>query len=324
MRGRLGWSSVASASVFVVMLDGSAHAQALDALRVERGAGAEECADAAGLGERIVRIRGRTDTPKNANYAVSFARAADTFSASIRSGPNGESQRVLEGHGPTCAALSQATAVTLALLLDSEAENAPPPPPDPPPPQPKVARRPDEPQLVERPRSPPRLDGTLALGVAGLAFVLRPLSPAFVGEVGLRLERVRFGLGVLWNPTQSLALDPGRVHEALLSGTARSCVALSRTPSLQLDVCSGVLVGAVSAEAEGFTSNEQRRRTFLAIPLELSVADLSGSVGWEVSATALGSLIHRDFRVEGLGEAYHAPRVGALLTVRAVGLLDWN
>jgi len=322
MRGRLGW--FLATSVFVGTLNSNAHAQAADALRVERGAGAEECPDAASLGERIVSIRGRADTPNNGNYEVSFTHTADTFSATIRSGPNGESQRVLEGHGPTCAALSQATAVTLALLFDSEADSASKPEPEPePPPLPIVAPAPSEPIVLPPPHSRTRIDSTLSLGAAGLAFVLRPLSPAFTGELGLRVEGVRVGLGVLWNPTQSLALDPGHVNETLLAGTVRTCIALTRTQALQLDVCSGLFAGAVSAQAEGFTHNSRRVRSWLAIPLELSLANLSGPIGWEVSASALGTLVHQDFEVEGLGVAYRAPRVGAMLTLRAVGLLTW-
>ena len=320
--------SVLLVSVGIALLHGIAHAQALDTLRVERAPGAEDCADATNLGERIARIRGRADTPKNSHYEVHFSRAADTFSASIHSGPNGEGQRVLSGRGPTCAPLAQATAVTLALLFDSDEASATKVEPAPPAPaaMPRPASSPRvQPPPPSAPRSRERLRGTLALGAAGLGFVLRPLSPAFVAEVGLNVGRFRAGLGALWVPTQSLTLDPGHVDESLLAGTARACLSLARSHQkrLEFDVCSGLFVGAVKARAVGFTSNEQATRSWLAVPLELSVADLSGRVGWELSATALGSLVHHDFRVEGLGVPYGSPRVGAMLTLRAVGLLAW-
>src|SRR6188768_386541 len=219
--------SVSLVSVGVALLQVSALAQALDALRVERAPGAEDCADAANLGERIARIRGRVDTPKNSHYEVHFSRTADTFSASIHSGPNGEGQRELTGPGPTCASLAQATAVTLALLFDSDeasATRAEPEPPAPaaPPPAVIAPRVEAPPQVAARP--PARLRGTLSLGAAGLAFVLRPLAPAFVAEMGLSYQRVRTGLGALWVPTQSLTLEPGHVDESLLAGTARACL----------------------------------------------------------------------------------------------------
>ena len=318
--------SVSLVSVGIALVPGSAHAQALDTLRVERAPGAEDCADAGNLGERIAGIRGRADTPKNNHYEVYFSRAADTFSASIRSGPNGEGERVLTGRGPTCASLAQATAVTLALLFDSDEASAIKVEPESP--RPAATPRPASAPHVQPPapsarRSRERPRATLSLGVAGLAFVLGPLSPAFVGEMGLSFERFRTGLGVLRIPTQSLALQPGHVDESLLAGTARACLSLARSRRLELDVCSGLFVGAVKARAVGFTSNEQATRPWLAVPLELSFADLSGALGWELSATALGSLVHHDFQVEGLGSPYHAPPVGAMLTLRAVGLLGW-
>ena len=313
-------------SVGIALLQGSAHAQAADALRVERAPGAEDCADATNLGERIAGIRGRVDTPKNSHYEVHFSRAADTFSASIRSGPNGEGQRVLSGRDPTCASLAQATAVTLALLFDSDedsapiAESAPPAPAATP--RPAIAARAEPPlQAAARPRE--RRRGTLSLGAGGLAFVLRPLAPAFVAEAGLSFGRFRAGLGGLWVPTQSLTLAPGHVDESLLAGTARACLSLVRSRRLEFDVCSGLFVGAVHAQAVGFTTNEPATRSWLALPLELCLADLSGNVGWELSATALGQLEHHDFQVDGLGTPYQAPRVGAMLTLRAVGLLGW-
>lgn len=318
--------SVLLLSVGIALLQGSAHAQAPDALRVERAPGAEDCADATNLGERIARIRGRADTPKNSHYEVHFSRAADTFSASIRSGPNGEGQRVLSGRGPACASLAQAAAVTLALLFDSDEDSAPRAEPAPPAPaatpRPAIAARVDPPrQAAAHPHE--RRRATLSLGAAGLAFVLRPLSPAFVAEAGLSLGRFRAGLGALWVPTQSSTLAPGHVDESLLAGTARACLSLARSRRLEFDVCSGVFVGAVHAQAVGFTTNEQATRGWLALPLELSLADLSGTVGWELSATALGQLVHHDFQVDGLGTPYQAPRVGAMLTLRAVGLLAW-
>jgi len=317
---RLHWLSL----VGIALLHGSAHAQVPEALRVERAPGAEDCADATNLGERIARIRGRADTPKNSHYEVYFKRAADTFSASIRSGPNGEGQRELTVRGPTCASLAQATAVTLALLFDSDEDSATKREPEPL----RAAVTPPSAAAVQRPPPAPapqreQLHGTLSLGAAGLAFVLRPLAPAFVAETGLKFGRFRAGLGALWVPTQSLALEPGHVDESLLAGTARLCLSLARARRLEVDVCSGLFVGMVDARAVGFTSNEHAKRGWLALPVEVSVAHLSGTVGWELSATALGQLVHHDFQVEGLGSPYHAPRVGAMFTLRAVGLIGW-
>ena len=325
MRGRLRWFLVLGA---FFALAGNARAQGSEPLTVERGPGAEDCPDAASLAARIASIRGRAGAASSANYAVAFTHTPDTYTAVIHSGANGESQRVLEGHGPGCAALAQASAVTLALLFASEPDSAAPPipeppqPPPPPPPPPKVENPLTEPVEPEK-RSRLQVDNTLELGASALIGVLRPVSPAFSGELGLHVARIRVGLGVLWNPTQSIALEPGTVHESLLSGTARTCFALLRADSLRFDVCSGLMAGVVSAQADGFTVNERRSRSWLAVPVELSLAELSGPVGWELSASALGALAHRDFQVDGLGVAYRSPRVGAMLSLRAIGLLSW-
>jgi hypothetical protein len=302
-----------------------AEAQDSEPLSVERGVGAEECPDAPALIARVAAIRGRAGVPDGASYQVDFSHTADTFTAVIHSGVNGESQRVLEGHGLSCAALAQATAVTLALLFDSEAETTAPEPPKPePPPRAPVQneRLLAEPILIDVHQRGPRVDGTLALGGAGLIGVLRPFSPALTGEIGLQVARWRMGIGVLWNPPQALTLGPGQVRESLLSGTARSCVALTRRDVFRFDVCTGLFAGVVTAQAEGFTRNERRLRTWLAIPLELSFARTSSPIGWDVSASALGSLMHQDFSIDNLGAAYEAPRIGGMLSLRAVGLLS--
>lgn len=319
MCGRFGWFSLVGTSVLVAVLHRSAHAQGLPALRVEREPGAEGCPDAASLGERIVAIRGRADPPNNRSYVLSFSHIGNSFSATIRSEPKGESQRVLADQGPTCAAVAQAAAVTLALLFDSDLERAPPAKPAP---APRSAPAP--PKLESKSTKPTRagsdLHGTLSLAAGAVAFVVRPLSPVLSAEVGVRSARFRGGLGVLWVPPQTLTLEPGHVKEWLLSGVARACVPLIAGSRIGLDVCSGLLVGVLDARADGFTKNEQRRRAWLAAPLGLSLSHASGALGWEFSASALGVLVHHDFMVEGLGVAYGAPRVGGMLTLRALGL----
>jgi len=322
MRGRLGGLLLASV---VGTVHAGARAQGNEGLRVERAAGAETCPDALGLGQRIAAIRGRPRASSSAGYEVGFDRTGDTFRATIRGGPGGESERVLDGRG-SCSALAQATAVTLALLLDSEAERASkpetqlasPPPPARGNPRPlPVTRAPES--------SAARLDGTLSVGAAGLAFVLRPLSPAFAGEFGVRFAGFRAGIGVLWNPPQSLPLDSGQLNVSLLSGTLRACVTLKRASRIELDLCSGLIAGAVTGKADGpgITDNAARTRAYLALPVELSLAQLSSPFGWEVGAGALAGLSHHDFEVEGLPTAYRAPRVGAMLSFRAHALWPW-
>ncbi len=300
-----------------------ARAQGAEPIAVERGPGAEECPDAASLTARVASIRGRPSFPPDSSYEVGFTHTADSFTAVIRSGTNAESQRVLEGHGPGCSALAQATAVTLALLFDAETEPAPEPPkPEPPPVAPPPKLELSEPIVIEPPRRGPRAELTFSLGLTGLVAVLRPLSPAVSGELGVRVGAWRMGLGVLWSPPQSLTLDPGIVRESLLSGTARACLALARGGGARFDICSGLDAGVENARASGFTRNERSSRPWLAVPLELGFAREYGAVGWEVSASALGALVHQDFTIDHLGAAYESPDFGGMLSLRAFGLLS--
>ena len=300
-----------------------AHAQEPAPIVVERGPGAEECPDAGSLIARVTSIRGRASFPADSSYEVGFTHTGDTFTAVIRGGGNADSQRVLDGRGPSCGALAQATAVTLALLFDAETESAPEPPKPPPPksePPPPLA--PTEPIVLEPPHHGPRVDATAALGLSGLVAVLRPLSPAFTGEVGLRVASWRMGLGVLWSPQQSLTLAPGVVRESLLAGSARLCLALARSEVTRFDLCSGLDAGIVRARASGFTQNHEGSRPWLAVPLELSFSQHAGALGWEVSAAALGALEHQDFTIDNLGAAYESPRVSGMLSLRIFGLVS--
>lgn len=321
MRGSLGCLLVLGVAG---TLTSTLRAAANEAIQVERATGAESCPDATRLVEQVAAIRNHADLPGSGGYVVSFVHTGELYRATIRTGPNGDSQRVLEDSGATCAALAQATAVTLALLFDSRADAAPEPEPEPAQPTPAAVKpRASNPVLLESPRNATRIDGMLSLGVSGVLGVLRPVAPGFSGEFGLRATRVRAGLGILWVPTQTLELDPGHVDESLLAGTARACLALLPAAGFDVSLCTGLLVGVVEAKSAGFTQNARRLRSWLSVPLELSLAGLSGAMGWELSAAALGSLVHHDFEVDGLGAPYHAPRVGGLVTLRGAYLMPW-
>jgi len=301
-----------------------AAAETASFLTVERGPSADDCPNAATLSARLANIRGREPVSAQAAYSVAFERDGDEFVAVIRGGPNGENSRSLRAHGSNCRALAQATAVTLALLLDADTPREAEPKPEPKP-EPKAEPKPlVEPAQALPPRaSAVRIDSTLSLGASALFGVLRPIAPAFSAETGVQIGRWRMGLGVLWNPPQELSLGPGTLTESLLSGTARTCFALARSGPLRFDGCSGLFAGTIRAQARGFTRNDRRSRPWLAVPVELSLANLSGNVGWELSAAALGSLAREDFAIDGLGVPYSSPRIAGIVTLRVVGLLDW-
>jgi hypothetical protein len=290
-------------------------------LLVERGVGAEPCPDSETLSSRIDQIRGRSSRDLAGSYRVSFVHKTDGFAAVISTGPTGANVRTLESNGPTCAELAKATALTLALLFDSDVavkKNPPPvvsaaPPPVPPPPPP-----PPSPEVSSFHR-----DATLSLGAIGLAGVVRTVSPAASVEAGIAGRRWRMGIGALWGVPQTLDLTPGTVDEKLMSGTLRTCFAPYRQGWVRFDVCTGAFVGFMSGEAQGFTHNEQHTRPWVAVPFELVLAGWNAPVGWELGAGALVPVRRQDFSVDGLGVAYKSPPMAGMLSLRVVGMLGW-
>ena len=292
-------------------------AQEAPHLFVDRGAGAEQCPDAEALTLRIEQIRGRSQRELASTYRVSFVRKEDGFTAIISTGPTGANVRTLENAGTTCTMLGNATALTLALLFDSDVREK------------KKRETPAvtaAPITILPPPPPPpryRIDATLALSALGLVGVLRPASLGGAAEAGIAGRRWRMSLGAIWALPQSIDFGPGTVREELLSGVARTCFAPVRQGWLRIDVCSGAVVGLVTAEAVGFTSNERHTRPWVAVPVELAVGGWSSPVAWEIAAGALFALRRQDFSIEGLGIAYKSPPVGGMLSFRVIGLVPW-
>ncbi|WP_148313287.1 hypothetical protein [Sorangium cellulosum] len=330
---------------------GTARARAEPFLSVTRGAGAEGCPDAARLIARVEQLRGRPETGAIGAYAVSFTRGDDGFRASIRSGSGA---RELRDRGGSCAALEQATAVTLALLLDSDAREPPSQAPEadaggetasgapamaagapataagaPAPSQasaavPPARREPPGAGGGAREHEAPSPEGgatrlTLAAGAAGLFGVVRPFAPALSAEAGIGGARWRATIGALWLVPQTLRHGPGELRETLLGGAARVCFAAAGSEALRFDVCSGIHAGRLQVAASGYTRNDVAEEAWLAVPLELSLSRLSGPLGFDVGAAALLPLRRNDFSVDGVGVAYSSPPVGALVSLRGVG-----
>jgi hypothetical protein len=301
-------------SVVLALLLGAGEVRAQPSFTVERAAGAESCPNAESLVARIEAIR-RKSAPGRADYRVTFSLAGEEFAASITAGSPGQRRTILSRR-PTCVALGEATAVTLALLFDSDAlEEEHPLESAPPPMAPAVT--------VAGP--PPGLRGaSLSVGAAGLVGALSPFSLAGIAEADGAIGRWRAGIGALWALPETQTLGPGDVREEMLSGLARVCYAPLQRGKLRMDLCSGAYVGAMTGDASGFSTESQRTRLWVALPAELVLAYTPvRHLGWELSAGALWQLHRNDFGIDGLGVAYRSPVVAGLVSLRAVALLSW-
>jgi hypothetical protein len=291
-------------------------------LSVTREPGAEGCPDTEALAEHVRQVRGQQATSATVAYHVTFSHRGGVYRASIHVG-SAQGARVLRDRGATCASLEQATALTLALLLDSDASELPLEEPEeaPPPaaPLPSVRTRDETHTAEDAPPSRADVNFMLAAGGAGLSGVLSPLAPAVVGELGIGVGRFRAHVGALWVPQQTLDLAPGTVNETLLSGVARMCLAPWQGPRLRLDLCSGVYVGLLQVQANGYTRNDEASKAWLALPLELALLTTASPIGVEIGASALLPLRRNDFSIDNLGVAYESWPVGLLVSLRAVG-----
>ena len=310
-------------AVVLASLLGSGQARAQPSFTVERAAGAESCPDAEWLAARIETIRG-TQEQGHAEYRVSFTQAGEEFAASITAGSPGRRRTILSRR-PTCVALGEATAVTLALLFDSDLlqeeqakdqeEQQHQPETFPSPVTPAVA--------LVAPTPAPRA-ATLSVGAAGLMGALDSFSLAGTAEIGGAIGRWRAGVGVLWALAQDHTLGPGRIREELVSGLVRACYSPWQRQKVRVDFCSGAYAGAMTGDANGFSTNSRRTRLWLALPAEVALAYRpAGSFAWELSAAALSQLRRDDFGIDGLGAAYRSPVVAGLLSLRAVALRPW-
>jgi hypothetical protein len=319
------WIFVLLASLALSPLLGAvAQAQPVEAapafLSVTREVGAESCPDTETLRAHVERLRGHQATSEPSAYRVRFSRQGGEFRADIQLG-NSSGARVLRDRRASCASLEQATALTLALLLDSDVSELPAEKEPPPPATPPLASQPSKPQDAA-PIAPEAGRGgahlTLSIGGGALFGVVQPVAPSLLGELGIGVSRFRTGIGVLWLPTQTRDFGPGHLRETLFSGVARTCLTASRSAQLRFDVCSGVYAGLLKVQAFDYTRNDSTAKAWLALPVGVSLSTTS-PLGVELGASALLPLRRTDFAIDNLGVAYDSWRIGMLLSMRAVG-----
>ncbi|MGK3961268.1 hypothetical protein WMF38_50455 [Sorangium sp. So ce118] len=252
-------------------------------------------------------------------YAVHFFRNESTYTAILQAG--GRARQLSSEPGAACDELVGALALTIAILLDSEATPATAPaavapapvapPPAPPPP----------------PRPAPDWDVSAEIGAAGTVGMLDPLRPAVMGELSLRRRAWSAGLGAVWLPRQEIDITPGAASIGLVAGAARGCATITgELDGFRLSACAASLLGAVHGAGKGFAQDREASAPWFAVGgSAIAEGPLFGTraLGWSARATLLVPIARARFTVDRRsGSEAGAPvTTEAVLDPSPVGLL---
>lgn len=255
----------------------------------QRQAGAEACPDAANMRALVVaRVgAGLLSEGDGATRALEgeVAKAFPGHRVHIRlREQTGElvGERVLVDGAADCAALTEATALAIALLFES----APPTPKAPDGPAPTAAAVAQERPLVPQPRhatsSPWQYElaagalGSIGLLPAPRAHAFLRLRVAPTQTYALELALVALGAARVRLGGDSPASARFSTTQAWLAG----CRTIGRSGRLGLAACAGLVAGVLRADGSGFSERDYHRRA----PL------LAGNARMRSELTLLGPL----------------------------------
>ncbi|WP_437923536.1 hypothetical protein WMF37_31500 [Sorangium sp. So ce291] len=252
-------------------------------------------------------------------YEVHFLRTESTYTAILQAG--GRARQLSSEPGAACDELVGALALTIAILLDSEATPATAPAPVAPAP---VAPAPAPPPP---PRQAPGWDVSAELGAAGTVGMLDPLRPAVMGELSLRRRAWSAGLGAVWLPRQEIDVTPGAASIGLVAAAARGCATVTgELDGFRLSACAASLLGAVHGVGKGFAQDREASAPWFAVGgSAIAEGPLFGTraLGWSARATLLVPVSRARFTVDRRsGSEAGAPvTTEAVLDPSPVGLL---
>ncbi|XXT15226.1 hypothetical protein WME94_33745 [Sorangium sp. So ce429] len=257
-------------------------------------------------------------------YEVHFFRTESTYTAILQAG--GRARQLSSEPGAACDELVGALALTIAILLDSEATPATAPAavaPAPVVPAPVVPA----PAPPPPPRPAPGWDVSAEIGAAGTVGMLDPLRPAVMGELSLRRRAWSAGLGAVWLPRQEIDVTPGAVSIGLVAGAARGCATITgELDGFRLSACATSLLGAVHGAGKGFAPDREASAPWFAVGgSAIAEGPLFGTraLGWSARATLLVPISRARFTVDRRsGSEAGAPvTTDAVLDPSPVGLL---
>jgi hypothetical protein len=272
-----------------------------------------ECPSTEALRAEVLRLaRVGTDSPRRLDAIVVVTQTADGhFALELRTDLEGVSgERSFEGS--SCQAVSDAAALTLALMLNPEvgreepveaaAEPAPakaepaaaasPPPPSAPPPKPALPG--------------PRFRGTVAV-FGGVQGGILP-EPGFDlgASFGVSLEPVSLWLGVSYDPEQDARLSGSTAGATLSAGSARllGCWDFSRSED-SIGPCAGAELGRIEGFGAGISDPQGGNIYWTSAVLGLSASlELWPPVHVYATLSALVTVDPPQVYLEGIGKVH--------------------
>lgn len=303
---------------------------------VERGAGAELCPGEAGVKRAIERVGTMPEGPRplgSLRLHVRMERMGEDYRAKIRAEGRKTGTRTLDVPGPGCSALTDAVAVTLALLMDREIREASLEPEQDPLPEPTVqepepAGEPErempepvesstaEEALAPAPAPAPRAafrpssveSARLVLHLGGAVTHGLPLDTSAMVNGGVTVRQGWLGVGAegFWGPTRSAELPPGQVNVRLAGVRLRGCGRVwGDFDALHVSGCAEAALAQLRGEGQGFATDRVQRRPWYALGLSARAGGpIAGPVAWTMTAGLLAPLQQESFSVDRIGLAY--------------------
>lgn len=276
-------------------------------LQVQRGPGAEECADEPELRAAVENILQRRWSNREApelGIQVRFEHPASAFVAHVSARGSKAGERSLRDVSATCGDVSRGAAIAIALVLDSEHRpDAVPAPPKPSPAAQPARAGESNPAPIAMPASTWSAQVELA---GGAASGLGGTSTA-VGffRAGARSNHWLLDIGGGSNWPVHRAFDGGAVRTQLLLATLRGCYTHGAT--LALGPCVQFGAGRLQGRGEGYGEERVSNLPWYGLGVGLR-AQLWLSARWFVTAEATGWLPseRQRFAVQNSGIAWES------------------
>ncbi len=276
-----------------------------------------DCPSRTTLLHQIADARGSSPRDDRALSAtVTITPAAPRWRAVITTRSDGAvGERTLEAR--SCARLTQAVALVIALAIDSEAERTDAPPPAPAAPVPTPVLFVDDgelpPALRPRPRRP------VTPPPPSLTYGLQARLLLDAGSLPATSPGVSFGLALggrtVLARVDAMLFAP-RVAEGPRAGTrttvgAWTVAALAcARPHAAVELCAGVELTAMDARTEGFRQDGSDASLYLATPLRVTFSlPLTRHFRVGISPELVVPWTRTDYRVTGVGVVHAVPAV---------------